>query len=77
MPIYEYHCRECDNKFEKLVSMSTTEADIECPSCQKNDVEKVLSVFASTIHGTSHVEAPVASTGCTTCSTPFRTGWGI
>jgi putative FmdB family regulatory protein len=71
MPIYEYRCRECDHRFEKLVSMSTPEAEIECPSCNEKEVEKVLSVFASRV---GHDVAPMAASGCTTCATPFRTG---
>jgi putative FmdB family regulatory protein len=71
MPIYEYHCRECDNKFERLVTMSAQDIDIECPSCQKTDVEKVLSVFAAL---TSHTDSAPQSTGCMSCSTPFRSG---
>jgi putative FmdB family regulatory protein len=71
MPIYEYHCRECDNKFERLVSMSTQDIDIQCPACQQNDVEKVLSVFAGKM---AHAPTAPASAGCSTCSTSFRGG---
>jgi putative FmdB family regulatory protein len=70
MPIYEYKCRECDNRFEKLVSMKTADTEIECPACHEKQVEKVVSVFAS-VGLTTH---PAATTGCTTCSTPFRSG---
>ncbi len=72
MPIYEYHCQDCDNKFERLVSMSTQETDIQCPSCHQQHVEKVLSVFASKTTGRAG-SAP-ASTGCSTCSTSFSGG---
>jgi len=43
MPIYEYLCKQCDKRFEKLVRATTT---VECPSCRSAKVEKQLSVFA-------------------------------
>ncbi|SHJ73948.1 FmdB family zinc ribbon protein [Paramaledivibacter caminithermalis] len=44
MPIYEYRCRQCDNKFERLVK--TIEDSVqECPKCQSTDVKKEFSTF--------------------------------
>jgi putative FmdB family regulatory protein len=43
MPIYEYVCKQCDKRFEKLVRASTT---VECPSCKSTSLERQLSVFA-------------------------------
>lgn len=43
MPIYEYRCKTCSNRFEALVRASTT---VICPSCKSAAVEKQLSVFA-------------------------------
>ncbi|CAI8018650.1 hypothetical protein GBAR_LOCUS11294 [Geodia barretti] len=50
MPIYEYHCPTCSNKFEKLQSMSATGAD--CPQCEQ-PAKRALSVFASISSGES------------------------
>jgi putative FmdB family regulatory protein len=44
MPIYEYVCGECEERFEKLVR-AWGEA-VACPSCRSEDVEKQLSSFA-------------------------------
>jgi putative FmdB family regulatory protein len=44
MPIYEYACPGCGERFEKLVRRFG-EA-VSCPSCASADVEKQLSVFA-------------------------------
>ncbi|MCH7531152.1 MAG: zinc ribbon domain-containing protein [Gemmatimonadetes bacterium] len=38
MPIYEYECRECRNRFELLLLGSTTPT---CPVCEATDIEKV------------------------------------
>ena len=40
MPIYEYACRSCGQKFEKLVRGDDTPA---CPSCKSVDLERLLS----------------------------------
>ncbi len=43
MPIFEYVCRACSHRFEKLVRASTAAT---CPSCKSASLEKQLSVFA-------------------------------
>jgi putative FmdB family regulatory protein len=50
MPIYEYACTACDHRFEELVSASGSTL-VACPRCSSGDVEKLLSVFASTAIG--------------------------
>jgi len=45
MPIYEYVCKECNNKFEYLI-VSSSDSDkekITCPSCKSQKVEKMIS----------------------------------
>jgi putative FmdB family regulatory protein len=44
MPIYEYKCRQCGHHFEALVLPSLPAA--ECPSCQKSDLEQLISLCA-------------------------------
>jgi putative FmdB family regulatory protein len=41
MPIYEYHCRNCDRTFEVLVRADTT---ISCQHCGSSSVDKLVSV---------------------------------
>jgi putative FmdB family regulatory protein len=43
MPIFEYVCSACREKFEALVLGSRTPA---CPKCHGTDLEKQLSAFA-------------------------------
>lgn len=45
MPIYEYTCKSCKMKFEKLVR-SMAEQTAICPSCGSKKTERELSVFA-------------------------------
>jgi len=46
MPIYEYWCTDCGEKFDKLVSFSSKE-EIECPKCGSKKVQKTISSFAT------------------------------
>ncbi|MCP4582919.1 MAG: zinc ribbon domain-containing protein [candidate division Zixibacteria bacterium] len=52
MPIYEYRCNECDEKFELLRSCSDN-SDIVCPKCGQGDVTKMFSAFAGGISGSA------------------------
>src|SRR2546423_2408044 len=47
MPIYEYNCRKCENKFEKLVKNAAAAEAVICPECGSKDTAKALSVFAA------------------------------
>ena len=42
MPIYEYRCKDCDHKFEKL-QMASKNSDPECPNCESEDVKRLMS----------------------------------
>jgi len=49
MPIYEYECSACGDRFELLVLGSTAPA---CPSCDSRDLERLLSLPSITSEGT-------------------------
>jgi len=42
MPLFEYECRECGQRFEALVQGTKRPA---CPECGSEDLEKLLSSF--------------------------------
>ena len=44
MPIYEYQCRKCANRFEAIVRV--TDDPPVCPACQSTDIERLVSLFA-------------------------------
>jgi putative FmdB family regulatory protein len=50
MPIYEYLCRQCGNRFEYLLLSSSSPA--ECPSCHKQDLTQLVSLCAMTSENT-------------------------
>ena len=63
MPIYEYHCPQCGNDFEKLIFKRSD--PVWCPSCQALDVEKKFSTFGMK-SGNSFVSSSGSS--CDSCS---------
>lgn len=42
MPIHEYECEKCGNRFEKLV-LSGKDAPAECPECRSKKLKKLIS----------------------------------
>jgi len=46
MPLYEFHCSDCEKDSEVLVR-STDWKGTNCPHCGSKKIEKKLSVFAS------------------------------
>jgi putative FmdB family regulatory protein len=43
MPLYEYHCNDCGDDFDKLVSFSQTNESQPCPSCGSQQTHKKIS----------------------------------
>ncbi len=63
MPVYEYTCRKCDAKFEKLVPTMSESKSPPCPECGSKQTEKALSVFAVGAEQ-SHSARPAPCAGC-------------
>ena len=43
MPIYDFQCQECGDRFEALVRGA---GKAECPSCHSDRLEQMISSFA-------------------------------
>jgi putative FmdB family regulatory protein len=56
MPIYEYRCPACDERFEELVR--NPDVTVACPSCGDTSAERLLSVFAGVGGGSKEAAAP-------------------
>ena len=50
MPIFEYICIQCCNKFERLLSRSDTRG-VSCPECHSEKVTKLFSRFGVASEG--------------------------
>mgnify|MGYP000907817044 CR=1 FL=1 len=68
MPIYEYFCEACQDKFELLRPFSQADVPAVCPRCQSKSEHRLLSRFAcaSSEGGESHALA--GSGGCSGCA---------
>ena len=69
MPIYEYACQDCGREFEALVRSDTVP---ECPQCHSTQLQKQLSVFATTASGPDPVSAMAGP--CGSCGHPDGPG---
>lgn len=43
MPLFDFECRECRERFEEIVS---SETKVVCPGCGSSDLAKLWSPFA-------------------------------
>ena len=65
MPMYDYHCKNCDEVFEELVFSSTApDEEIKCPKCGQNKSERLLSAPMIATGGSSSSGSILSSSGC-------------
>lgn len=64
MPIYEYECTECGEKFELLRKLTDKDSEIKCPKCNKTAAKRVLSLFATSSPDNS---SSLGASGSSTC----------
>ncbi|MGD8305750.1 MAG: zinc ribbon domain-containing protein [Ignavibacteria bacterium] len=62
MPIFEYHCNECNAKFELLTSDKNNQ-QVNCPECNSTQTKKLFSAF-STSTSSSYPANSCASGNC-------------
>jgi putative FmdB family regulatory protein len=63
MPIYEYICRSCEEKFSLLQRVNSPEGEARCPRCSSHDVKKVMSSFSCSAGGGGGCAPSVPSGG--------------
>ena len=65
MPIFEYQCKDCSNKYEIYHKSLSSSEKIECPSCGSENSKKLFSSFAASVE-------PAAGSSCSTgnCGVP-------
>ena len=47
MPLYEYRCRGCGERFEVLQRLGASGDEVPCPRCGEQRPQRVLSTFAA------------------------------
>jgi putative FmdB family regulatory protein len=43
MPLYEYHCDNCNTRFEMRRAMQDSDASTTCPECRSSSVRRQIS----------------------------------
>ncbi len=66
MPIYEYLCKDCGERFELLRSIKEADTPVSCKSCQSGNTQRALSVFFA--QSGSQIIAGGNSGGCAGCA---------
>jgi putative FmdB family regulatory protein len=64
MPIYEYECVHCGQKFEVRQAIGEDGSGLNCPKCHAGEPKRLLSSFFS--RGSSETES--SEVRCPTCS---------
>ena len=67
MPIYEYVCNDCKNKFELIRPVSQSSDSAPCPTCQKPS-ERILSRFACFTTDESGLPTSLMGDACSGCT---------
>ena len=47
MPVYEYKCKKCGEKYELRLGLFHSSKSIKCPKCGSNDAERVYSPIST------------------------------
>ena len=63
MPLYDYHCQQCESVFTELRRTSEMDSPINCPECGSMDNRRSLSCFSvgGSTSGITSVRGPSKS----------------
>lgn len=75
MPIYEYCCESCKERFEELVMSAADESELVCPECSSAKIQRLISGFSfksagaepGITGGSGKSCGPCTSTSCKSC----------
>jgi len=62
MPIYEYKCKACEHKFDKLQKINDP-AFTDCPDCGEPELVKLVSAAGFRLKGTGWYETDFKTSG--------------
>ena len=65
MPIYEYVCLDCGERFERVRTMKEADAPISCAGCESQHTSRMLSLFFASSGGKA---VAGSAGGCASCS---------
>ena len=70
MPIYSYVCKDCGEKFDLLIGVTSEKTELKCKKCDSNNINRILSPFSI---GNSGGKSGSSGSSCLTgiCPTGF------
>jgi len=70
MPIYSYVCKDCGEKFDLLVGVTTEKPKLKCKKCGSKNIKKSFGTFSM---GESKDKGSFSGPSCPTgtCPTDF------
>jgi putative FmdB family regulatory protein len=71
MPIYEYNCLKCKNKFEQLRPISKAQENAACPRCNTKSsraISKFVSRAKDDLSMLNHMPSSGGGSSCGSCS---------
>ncbi len=71
MPLFDFACRSCGQRFEDLVRGDET---ARCPACESVDLEKLLSTFAVQGGASAPLGEGPGGGACGSCGDPRGPG---
>jgi len=72
MPIFSYICKDCSNKFDLLIGVTSKDEERICKKCGSKNIEKSITSFGVSISSgksDSSLSGPSCPTG--TCPTYY------
>lgn len=46
MPVYTYICKDCNEKFDLLIGVTSEKPELKCRKCNSKNIERLLSAFS-------------------------------
>ena len=68
MPLYEFHCQDCELIYEERRSFAESSKQSVCPSCQSEHTNKLISMASFISNGVQMNSATMASAPSTSAS---------
>lgn len=69
MPVYTYICKDCNEKFDLLIGVTSEKSELKCKRCNSKNIERLFSAFSVGGSRDKFSSGPSCPTG--TCPTSF------
>ena len=71
MPLYEYYCKACEHRFERIQKFSDAIVTV-CPNCEKQAVEQVITAPAVQFKGSGWYVTDYAKKGASAATSSAK-----